>query len=221
MTDLKTLVSSKNAIIFDMDGTIVNTEALHAKAATLVLKEMGITIDIESMLTQFYGMTDTLVLKTLCPQLSEHEIQSAILKKNFHLLKIFQGMSKTEKDAHTTPGLFEFLNFLIKEKKKLGVVSASEDIIVIETLKTFGISNYMEIQMGRNQTMLTKPHPEPYLEGMRRLNSTALDTLIFEDSPTGLLSAHASGAEIVRITEFSHSLEKSKYKEIPNFLKLY
>jgi beta-phosphoglucomutase-like phosphatase (HAD superfamily) len=166
-------------------------------------------------------MTDKSVLKTLCPQLTQKEIDNAILKKNSHLLKIFKGMSNIEKAKHTTPGLFEFLNFLHREKKKLGVVSASEDIIVTETLKTFGISHYMEIQMGRNQTVLTKPHPDPYLEGMRRLNSTAHDTLIFEDSPTGLLSAHTSGAEIVRITEFSHSIEKSTYREIPNFRMLY
>lgn len=218
MTDLKTLVQSKNAVLFDMDGTIVNTEGLHARAASGVLKELGVIIDLEAMMHQFYGVTDTVVLQTTCPHLSEQEIHYAINKKNAELIKIFKAMSSSEKEKYVTPGLFDFLNFLKKEKKKIGVVSASEDIVVSETLNTFGISDFVELQMGRNQTINTKPHPEPYLEGMKRLNTAASETLIFEDSPTGLTSAHASGAHIIRITEFSHSKEKSGYSEIQNFL---
>lgn len=218
MPDLKALVSNKNAILFDMDGTIVNTEGLHAQAGSLILKDMGVTMDLESMMHKFYGVTDSDVLKITCPQLSEKEIQEAIEKKNVHLLKIFKAMTETQKEKYITPGLFDFLNYLKKENKKIGVVSASEDIVVTETLKTFGISRFIDIQMGRNQTNLTKPHPEPYIEGMKRLKSTAIDTLIFEDSPTGLASAHASGAHLIRITEFSHSKEKSSFQEIQNFV---
>lgn len=218
MSDLKALVQSKTAILFDMDGTIVNTEGLHAKAGSSVLKELGVTIDLESLMHKFYGVTDTVILQTTCPHLSEKEIHYAIDKKNSELIKIFKAMAASEKEKYITPGLFDFLTFLKKEKKKIGVVSASEDIVVNETLNIFGISSYIELQMGRNQTTLTKPHPEPYLEGMKRLSANAHETLIFEDSPTGLTSAHASGAHIVRITEFSHSKEKSAYREIKNFL---
>jgi beta-phosphoglucomutase len=201
-----------------MDGTIVNTEGLHAQAGSLILKDMGIKMDLESMMHKFYGMTDADVLKMTCPHLSDLEIQKAIEKKNMHLLQLFKSMKSGEKEKYITPGLFDFINFLKKENKKIGVVSASEDIVVTETLNTFGISRFVDLQMGRNQTKLTKPHPEPYLEGMKRLNATANETLIFEDSPTGLTSAHSSGAHIIRITEFSHSKEKSSYKELKNFL---
>ena len=218
MPDLKTLVQDKSAVLFDMDGTIVNTEGLHARAASGVLKELGVIIDLESMMHKFYGVTDTVVLQTTCPHLTEKEIHYAIDKKNAELIKIFQSMTSSEKEKYITPGLFDFLNFLKKEKKKIGVVSASEDIVVSETLITFGIASYVEIQMGRNQTTQTKPHPEPYIEGMKRLSSMPAETLIFEDSPTGLTSAHASGAHIIRITEFSHSKEKSAYRELKNFL---
>jgi HAD superfamily hydrolase (TIGR01509 family) len=217
MTDLKSLVLSKSAVLFDMDGTLVNTEGFHAQAGSIVLKEMGVTIDLESMVHKFYGVTDTVVLKMACPQLTETEINYAIAKKNAHLIDLFSKMSKREKEKYITPGLFDFLNFLKKENKRIGVVSASEDIVVIETLKTFGISHFAEIQMGRNQTKETKPHPAPYIEGMKRLNATAATTLIFEDSPTGLTSAQASGADTIRITEFSHSKEKSSFQEIKNF----
>lgn len=218
MSDLKTLLKPLDAIIFDMDGTIVNTEPLHAKAAVMVLKDLGIEIDLESCLDQFYGMTDTAVLKHTCPTLSDAEIDQAIVRKNEELIKLFRQLADEEKHQYITPGLFEFLKHLKKENKQLAVISASEDIIVTETLKCFEIHHYMDLQMGRHQTPLTKPHPDPYLEGMRRLKTDPSKTLIFEDSPTGLASALASGASVIRITGFAHSDTVLHSHERKNFL---
>lgn len=217
MSDLKALLRPLDTVIFDMDGTIVNTEPLHARAAVIVLKDLGFDIDLEACLDQFYGMTDTAVLQMTCPTLSDKQIEMAIAEKNIHLIKLFKQLSSAEKIQYTTPGLFEFLRYLKEEKKQLAVISASEDIIVTETLKYFDIHSYIDLQMGRNQTVLTKPHPEPYLEGMKRLNSSPHKTLIFEDSPTGLKSAVASGAKVIRITGFAHSEEVLHTHEIKDF----
>lgn len=217
MLDLKTLLKNLDCVIFDMDGTIVNTEPLHAKAAVKVLQGLGIEIDLESCLDQYYGMTDTAVLKMTCPHLNDQEIESAIAKKNHHLLDIFSALPHHEKHAFITPGLFEFLDHLKKSNKLLAVVSASEDVVVTETLKCFNIHPFIDLAMGRHQTTLTKPHPEPYLEGMRRLKAHPSRTLIFEDSPTGLKSALGSGAHVIRITGFAHSEEVLHTHEILNF----
>jgi beta-phosphoglucomutase len=205
MTDLLTLVKHKNAIIFDMDGTLVNTEPLHARAAVLVLAEMGVKVDLESTIDQFYGMTDYIVLQTVCPQLSDEEINKAIEQKNYKLINILKALPEIEKEKYITPGLFPFLNYLKLANKKLAVVSASEDIIVFETLKCFGIDHFIGLQMGRNQTVLTKPNPDPYNEAMKRLNTNYSHTIIFEDSPTGIRSAAASNAQVIRVTAFAHS----------------
>lgn len=218
MTDLKTTLKPITTVLFDMDGTIVNTEPLHAKAAVYVLKKLGIDIDLEACLDQFYGMTDTDVLKMTCPSLTDLEVDKAIAEKNIHLIEIFHELAPSEKNQYITPGFFEFVKYLKSENKKIAVVSASEDIIVTETLKCFGIESFIDLQMGRNQTVLTKPHPDPYLEAMKRLKSEAVKTLIFEDSPTGTKSAVASGANVIRITEFAHSNMVLHSNERKNFL---
>lgn len=218
MSDLKDLIRPLDCILFDMDGTIVNTEPLHARAAVKVLQTLGIDIDLESCLDQFYGMTDTAVLKMTCPMLSDDEIDKAIAEKNIHLIELFKKLHHHEKHSYITPGLFEFLKYLKKENKQVAVVSASEDVVVFETLKCFDIHPFIDLQMGRHQTQLTKPHPEPYLEGMRRLKTHPAKTLIFEDSPTGLQSAVASGAQVIRITGFAHSSTVLHSHEIKNFL---
>ena len=184
----------------------------------LIWMEPSSILNLEACLDQFYGMTDTAVLKLTCPTLSDDEITKAIAEKNEHLVEIFQNLADHEKSNYITPGLFAFLDFLKQEKKSIAVVSASEDIIVEKTLECFSINTYIDIKMGRDQTILTKPHPEPYLEGMKRLKTHPLKTLIFEDSPTGLQSAIASGANVIRITGFAHSDEVLHTKEIKNFL---
>ena len=204
MTDLKTLVKGIDAILFDMDGTLVNTEPLHAQAAVIVLKDMGIKVDLLSCIDQFYGMTDHVVLKTVCPTLTDKEIDKAIEQKNFELIKLFKALPENQKEKYITPGLFPFLQYLNDQKIKCAVVSASEDIIVLETLRCFGIEKFVELQMGRNQTKLTKPNPDPYIEAMRRLGVHSSKTIIFEDSPTGIKSGKGSLASVVRITAFAH-----------------
>ncbi len=222
MSDLKTLLLNKTAILFDMDGTLVNTEPLHAKAAVMVLDELGVKIDLMSCIDQFYGMTDTIVLQTVCPQLSEQEIDQAIQRKNHHLIQLFHQLSERDKQPLLTPGIFAFLDYLKKQNIVCGVVSASEDIIVKETLECFGLAPSIKIMMGRNQTVLTKPHPDPYIEGMKRLGTTKEQCLIFEDSPTGIKSASSSGASVIRITEFSHpsssQVIEGTYVSVPNYL---
>ena len=222
MSDLFAYLTNKTAILFDMDGTLVNTEQLHAKAAVKVLEEMGAKIDLLSCIDQFYGMTDTIVLKTVCPQLTESEIEIAIQRKNTHLIRLLHELSPPEKERLLTPGLFHFLEFLKKKNFVCGVVSASEDIIVKETLECFGLATYMKVMMGRNQTILTKPNPDPYIEAMRRLEITKEHCLIFEDSPTGIKSATSSGAAVIRITEFSHSSSsqviEGAYMTLKNYL---
>lgn len=204
MTDLKTLVKHKDVILFDMDGTLVNTEPLHAKAAVIVLNDLGVKVDLMATIDQFYGMTDHVVLKTVCPHFTDAEIDKCIEQKNFQLIKLFQNLRDEEKEHYITPGLFPFLQHLKDQNKRCAVVSASEDIIVLETLKCFGIDKFVELQMGRNQTTLTKPHPDPYLEAMKRLGTTHHNTIIFEDSPTGIKSAYATQAVVVRVTAFAH-----------------
>lgn len=225
MSDIKTLVRSKRAILFDMDGTLVNTERLHAMAAAGVLSDLGAHIDVDECLSRFYGMTDTHVLQTLCPQLNNLEIEKAIDEKNRRLIIIFKNLNEEEKNQYITPGLFSFLEALKKAKKKCAVVSASEDIVVTETLKAFKLDRWVELQMGRNQTSLTKPHPDPYLEAMKRLDVNANESLIFEDSPTGIKAALASQAEVVRITMFAHDSNAQKisgpYIELKNFIDLH
>lgn len=203
-----------------MDGTLVNTEPLHAQAASKVLLTHNIIKSSED-LEEFCGVTDTSLFQAICPHWAHLEILKAIEEKNKNLITIFHRLSPKEKEQYTTPGIFEFLKFIKRNNKKCGVVSASEDVVVRETLACFGFLPYLDIHMGRNQTLKTKPHPDPYQEAFRRLNTHYSQTIIFEDSPTGIQSATQTHATVFRISEFTKNQGQFKsphhFHEIDNF----
>ena len=225
MTNILNQLSAKSAFLFDMDGTLVNTEILHARAAHEIIQDEGIDVNLMESIHNYYGMADTEVLKLLIPGIDDHKVNEIINKKNKHLIEILHGLKEQELENFITPGTFEFLDYLNNLGKSCAVVSASEDIIVYETLKCFGLDKKVKLQMGRNQTRKTKPHPDPYLEAIKRLATHASETVIFEDSPTGILSASQVGCEVYRVTEFAHCnlplKVDSTFVEIKNFHSLF
>ncbi len=191
--------------LFDMDGTLVNTEPLHAKAMNKVFHKYNISIDITNAeaLERFKGMTDLTVLNTLCPNLSETDYKNMIIEKNIVLKNIFLNLNNEEKKSLTSPGIRSFISHLKKNNKKLAVVSASENEIVNDTLCAFDLIDEFDFWLGRHSTEKTKPSPDPYLLAMKMAEIGKENTIIFEDSPTGLKSAKTSGARVIEVAPFS------------------
>jgi len=219
MPDYSHLLTGIDTVLFDMDGTIVNTEPLHAKAGFKLLQKMNLAITPEEMVKRFYGISDYDVIRSLFPSMNDQEIHEHINQKNQLLIQALAELNEGDKNIFITPGLFDFLNYLKDHKIKMAVVSASEDEVVKATMATFKIDEVITLGLGRGQTIKTKPHPDPYLNALKILNSDPTRTLIFEDSPTGLEAAKASKAlKVIRITEFAHQSESLNFDELKNFL---
>lgn len=202
--------------LFDMDGTLVNTEPLHAKAMDIVLKKAGISLSIseEEAMERFKGMTDTLVLKTLCPDIDESKRDEMIHDKNQILKIIFKNLTEQELFSLTSPGIRELLQAIRRQGKKLAVVSASENEVVHETLHAFNLYHEFDFWFGRGSTERTKPHPDPYIEAMKKANITKEKTVIFEDSPTGLAAARGAGAKIIEVAPFGKENYLKDFQEL-------
>lgn len=209
-------LESFNLFLFDMDGTLVNTEPLHARAMDKVLQKNNINHQIgdDESMEHFMGMTDTSVLRELCPELSDIEIDRLIAEKNIVLRDILLELDTHTKEQLTTPGLHELLSFIKSQKKNLAVVSASENAIVDATLKAFDLIHHFDFWLGRGSTARTKPHPDPYIEAMKKAGFKETETVIFEDSPTGLRAAKDSGASVIEVAPFSSMHYLKDYRNI-------
>jgi len=205
-----------DVIIFDLDGTLINSEPLHEQALKSVLQKSGIPCEHKNLHETYFGQSDTMVFKSLLSTNDPDKLSHLIDFKNAELKNIIENFDESEFMSFLTPGVEKFLSFLDKKEKTLALVSASEKIIVEATLKKARLNHHFTLTLGREDTFCGKPGPAPYLLAMRILGVDQQKVLIFEDSPTGLTAAQLSGAQlIIRIATFAPNIQPSIFNEFP------
>lgn len=210
------ILQFKKAILFDMDGTLFDTEGLHAQALCNVLLELGHHYSAAEIQKKYYGWCDTDVFKELLGHSIDAE--SLVAKKNDQLSREIQKLGKKGLLALQTPGMEELLEKLLDQKMPMALISASEKRIVDLVVKVGELDCYFTAVVGREEGRRSKPFPDPYLYAMELLQVTPQDVIIFEDSPTGLRSAFDTGAQVIRI---AHSIDQddslaADLKQIPS-----
>ncbi len=197
--ELLNLALEKKAILFDMDGTIINTEPLHAKAGFQLLKKHNIDIDFHDFEKKCLGVADYIMFSRFFPSCNTSDINDLVQKKNRILLDLLHSYTSTDFFKLLTLGIHNFLTLLKQHGKFLAVVSASEDDIVYETIKKSNLTPFFDLLISTKNSFLSKPSSSQYFTAMRYFKVSSSDVLIFEDSPTGLQSAKESGAMVVKM----------------------
>lgn len=190
------------ALVFDMDGTLINSEPLHMEAIEQVLKSQGESTDFltQEFIHNSVGKADKALIKEIFPSWPKEKIDLFIEEKNKVLLEMLESKTQEDLEPLITPGIKEFL----KTKKETGfthlfLMTASEAPVVGPLLKKAGLFEYFNEVFSRECTARTKPSSSPYLFLMRRYALRTRETLIFEDSPTGIQAAVESGASVIRV----------------------
>lgn len=211
-TNYKTLLKNKVGIIFDLDGTLLNSEPLHAKAITQVLNdykrkgllpENFLVPDEENFTTKFHGLSDDGVLNKLFPSKKfKFELNDFIEHKSMAFEAVLKEMPLEELRTHLLPGIEKFLEDKFKENISLGLVTASSEQIGRLILDKLNFTQYFKIMVFRQSTFFTKPSPSPYFFALRQLRFLPSQIVIFEDSAVGLEAALETGCEVIQVTKF-------------------
>jgi beta-phosphoglucomutase len=191
---MKKLEKKPQAVIFDMDGVIIDSMPYHFIAWYEALRPWGVRVSCFEVYAQEGERWET----TLKGLLKRNKIKPTrkVLNAIFTLRqKIFRNYFK----RFIFSGAYELLSGLKKQGFGLGLVSGSpldeiKKIMPVKMLKLF-----TSVVAG-NQVKNGKPHPEPYLKAARLLGLAPADCLVIENAPFGITSAKQAGMPCIAVS---------------------
>lgn len=180
------------AMLFDLDGTLVNSDPLHYQAWRGTLAHYGLEIDEAFYATRISGRLNAQIVPDLLPDLSTEGIERFIEQKE----SLYRGLATR---LIALPGLSHLLAWADQRQLKLGLVTNAprqNARFMLEALKLE--EAFAEIVLAEDVTA-GKPDPAPYRAALKALGITAKHALAFEDSPSGIRSAVGAGLSTVGI----------------------
>lgn len=184
-------------VVFDLDGTLIDTEPSAAKAIKRTFKEWGITVTVEdaSFVTgrTWDSAFQFLFNKYQLPIPQEDAVQKVL--DNYRL--------SLETELTLVPGSVEAVES-IAARYPIGLVSGSHRREILWALEKLKIHQHFKVILGAEDYPRSKPAPDGYLSAISKMKFSAQKTLIFEDSTAGIASARAAGAWVVAITGTNH-----------------
>ena len=194
------------AVIFDIDGTIVDNMHLHAEAFAAFAKRHGLPPLTPEDRARLDGRRNSeifpILFKREVPrdewQAYEHEKES-----------LYRELSRGRLTA--MKGLHEFIARLRADGIKVALATSAPEPNVIHTLAELGLSKDFPIIVRGDQVPRGKPAPDVFLEAARQLNVAPTDCLVFEDAPMGIEAALAAGMAVVGL---STSFAASQFHEL-------
>ena len=179
-------------VLFDMDGTVLDSEGLFDKAQAQYLKENNIFIS-KNDLRDFKGLSykDFYPLFIKKFKLSE-STDNIRYKMRTYLHKIM------EKELRYVCGFETFFkSYILNKGFKVGLVTNTTRATYNKIQSILNVNDYFQFVITATESQRPKPSPRPYLEAMESLCLDPQETLIIEDSKAGLISAINSGAHVV------------------------
>lgn len=181
------------AVLFDMDGLLVDSEPEWLLAEEEIALSLGITWQASDQAHCLGGplrkVGEYLATRAGLPIEAGVELEQRI---------IGMMVERVGKGVPAMPGAHELLAELREAEIPIALVSASPRRLVDAALSGAGLSGFDTIVAG-DEVGRTKPFPDPYLEAAKRLGVSAADCVVLEDSVTGVTAGLASGAMVVAI----------------------
>ncbi|MDE5418281.1 hexitol phosphatase HxpB [Labilibaculum sp. DW002] len=184
------------AVIFDMDGLLIDSEPFWQESETKVFSSLGLDVN-KKMFEQFMGkrideVVDTMHKITPWNQVPKEQVVEDIVENVIRLV-----IEKGE----ALSGVYETLSNLKNSPYKIGLASSSKMKIISAVLKKLQIQDYFEVVHSAEYEEYGKPHPQTFISTAKMLGVQADECLVFEDSLNGVISALAAGMKCIAIPE--------------------
>ncbi len=181
------------ALLFDLDGTLAETDSLHLPTWVDVLKPHGIEVDEEFYRERISGRSNGEILRDLLPNLSAEEGEDMADAKE-------ASFRERAAELEPLPGLVEFLEEARRRGLETALVTNAPEENVEALLLALGLGDFFDAVILSDDVGAVKPDPAPYRAALEKLGVSPDEALAFEDSTSGIASAVGAGIPTVGIT---------------------
>jgi beta-phosphoglucomutase len=209
--------SAPHALIFDLNGTMINDMEFHLRAWTEVLNEdLKAGLNAEQVRKQMYGKNSELLVRVFGDKrFTDDEMEYWSVEKEKRYQKSYRP------HMQLIPGLEDFLKKAFAKNIPMAIGSAAIPFNIDFILDQLGIRKYFSAVVSADDVKFSKPHPETFLKAAELLKTKPADCMVFEDAPKCVeAAAHAKIPCVVLTTMHSRS-EFSGSTHITAFIRDY
>ena len=179
------------AVIFDMDGVIVESEHIHIEAEQQTMLKHGVRISAEE-LHAYTGTTAEFMFTELIRKYKLNTTFERIFSEKEDIL-----FRLLEKETRPTKGVIKLLKKLKQKGIRLAIASSSDRKLIEYILRRLDISRLFDFVVGAEDIAHSKPNPEIFLKSARGLKVKPVECLVVEDAKLGIDAAKSAGMKAI------------------------
>lgn len=183
----------KLCLLFDLDGTLTDSDHVHLQAFNRILGEFGRSVSKADYTQNIMGADNGTICRYLFPDMALADSLKLADRKE----AVFRDMLGELKPL---PGVGTLLDWADARALPMAIVTNAPRANAVMMIATLGLRARIPALIIGSELEHSKPHPLPYLTGLQRLGGRACRALAFEDSRSGLRAAVAAGISTVGLT---------------------
>ena len=181
------------AVVFDCDGLLLDTETAWTRAETTLFERHGSTFTMDHK-RDLIGSSHSVAAAKLEAMLDRPGQGEALIHELHDLV-----MAEATHDVEPRPGAVDLVDALLAAEVPVAVASNSPRAFLDQVLATAGVADRFAVTVAGDEVPHPKPAPDIYLEACRRLHADPAHAIGLEDSPTGAQAARAAGLTVVGV----------------------
>ena len=186
------------AVIFDMDGVIINSEPMHNKAYHDMFNEVGINVSSE-LYESFTGQSTINICKRLCDYFNlEESPETLVALKRKHYKQFFESNS----ELALIDGVLDLIKDYHSNGLKLVLASSAAMTSINQIFDRFDLNKYFIEKFSGGDLKQSKPHPEIFIKAAEATGFTNDACMVIEDSTNGIEAAKAANIFCVGYDSF-------------------
>lgn len=197
---MRALFKNVDAVIFDMDGVLVDTEPIHMMVEQSIFEELGIQVGMKYHQT-FIGRSSKEMWADIIRNYGlKTSVQELVIRKRERYMLELESMP----DLPVMPGVKLLLESLLDNNKKLALASSSAMPNIRYIISRTGLEAYFQVVVSGDELPRSKPDPAIFLQAADLLDAHPSTCIVIEDAPAGVKAARSAGMKCVGLLGNGH-----------------